>query len=141
VKFKDLAKNPDSLDVEKLKLKQIELFPDFVAKSKFSIWKLGDPIPQKGERLLIGVAPGWWAPDLRLLDALHEKITEEHSEAIQLFDVIKCRTLEDLENHIPGIGRGIVTPFVGYWKDGDLLIKKSGLDARNWLKDRYKIEL
>ena len=138
IKLVELFKNSDGLTAEGLIAKAFKLFPTFVEQSKFHNWWPGDPIPQKGERVLIGIAASYWMPDLKLLDIIQEKITEKTPERIDVFDIVNCKYKEDLDKYILGLGRVAVTPFVGYWKDGELVEKQKGFDALKWLENRYR---
>src|SRR6266496_6260824 len=77
------------------------LFPSVVARSHMKMWAPGEAFPQKGNRLLIGVAASYSNPDLKLLDALEAKLSlgtgqDDHTD---LFDVDACRDITDFEKY------------------------------------------
>ena len=92
------------------------------------IWSLGDPIPQSGERLLIGIAR-WSRYDHRLLSLL-ETIPRNTCQ-IELFDADRCKSQEAVRDYIADIGFAHHTPFVGLWRDGVLVESENGYAGRH----------
>jgi hypothetical protein len=107
-------------------------FQERVAASPFRPWSPGDPIPEAGLRLLMGVAT-WSAYDLRLLDLVEETPRENWPTplVLELFNVDDCRSLDDFDRYIPGLGKVFHTPVVGLWRDGRLTEKAEGNAARD----------
>src|SRR5207302_1485655 len=67
-----------------------ERFPAAVGASPFQLWSPGDPIPQKGNWLLIGVAT-WSAYDMKLLDVVSEALRERGPALpVAVFNVASC---------------------------------------------------
>lgn len=112
--------------------------PTIVASSNLNMWKPGDPFPQKGRRLLIGIAV-YSTVDLCLLDALNEMLTSNglDSDHFDVFSVLNCRTMSDFDNYVPTIGMVFQTPVVGVWEDGVLMERASGTAARELLCEIY----
>jgi hypothetical protein len=96
--------------------------------NEFAVWAPGDPISQKGERLLIGVAR-WSQYDHQLLSLLES--LPPAACRIDLFDADLCKTQEAVGDYIPGIGFVHHTPFVGYWRDGKLVQSENGYAGRH----------
>jgi hypothetical protein len=107
--------------------------------SGLGIWKRGDPIVVSGRRLLIGIAP-YSIYDLRLLDAINDRTASgEISDRIDVFDILNCEKMTDLDSYVPGIGIAYQTPVVGIWIDGILKQKCSGHQARQLLISMYTL--
>ncbi len=106
-----------------------EMFPDCVASSRhLHLWAPGDPIPDQGARLLIGVAM-WSGYDLNLLDVI--EAAPLVPGRIDVFDVDTVRPdPTDLRQYIPGFVVDSHTPFVGLWLYGRLVESASGYAAR-----------
>jgi hypothetical protein len=114
--------------------------PEALADGPLSVWGSGEPIPAVGRRTLLGVAP-YSRPDLELLDAISEALqqADRSEEKVQIFDISRCASMEDLNEFIPGIGRVYQTPVVGIWRDGVLLQKASGAQARQIVLQQYSL--
>ena len=115
-----------------------ELFPATVARTRMSMWSPGESLPMKGMRLLIGVAT-YSLYDLDLLDALDSSPLGD--DIVQLFEVSSCSTMDDFEKFIPGTGKVLQTPVLGFWQDGELTYHTQGALARRWVRDRYSLSL
>lgn len=107
-------------------------FPEVVARAPFRLWKPGDPILDKGERVLLGVAT-WSGYDMRLLDVIASRLSRPRTAPIQvdLFNTADCKRGSDFKQYIPRIGEVLVTPVVGVWRDGRLEEKGTGAEGRN----------
>lgn len=108
--------------------------------SPVSLWRVGDPIPSAGQRTLLGIAP-YSLPDLQLLDALRETLERkpDRQGTVQIFDVLNCATMGDLDAYIPGIGRVYQTPVVGIWEKGVVVQKGCGAKARLFIVEKYQL--
>jgi hypothetical protein len=96
-----------------------ELFPGFVERSpKLHLWSPGQPIPDRGSRLLVGVAT-WSGYDLNLLDLIEE--APASAVRVDVFDTDALPDLAALEHYIPGVEMAHQTPIVGHWLDGRLV--------------------
>jgi hypothetical protein len=105
--------------------------PALVAESPFRLWHPGDPIPEHGLRLLIGVAT-WSGFDMRLLDVLADVITRRAAkdEVVELFNTADCNTPPAFRRYIPKLHNPSQTPYVGIWRDGVLDWSGQGHSAR-----------
>lgn len=116
-----------------------------LAESLLHQWRLGDPIPEAGRRILVGIAR-WSRYDLKLLDALNRSCHNNHGghERIDIFDIDAAArstgNWDFLTEVIPGIGKIYQTPTVGIWEDGVLVQKGSGAAGRDLLIDRYGLD-
>jgi hypothetical protein len=84
---------------------------------------------------LIGIA-FYSRDDLEFLDRIVAARGETASNVkeIIVFDVLGCKTMDDFEKLIPGIGLVYQTPVVGIWRDGELVEKGVGAKGRMLLK-------
>ena len=113
-------------------------FPELVSRSNLRLWKPGDEIPNNKPRLLLGVAT-YSDSDMRLLDALDERVGVGTEERVDVFNVLDCKSQSDFAKYVPGISRVFQSPVVGVWEDGTLKRSLSGSEARHFLIDRYKL--
>ncbi|MBY0512691.1 MAG: hypothetical protein K2P78_02125 [Gemmataceae bacterium] len=96
-----------------------ELFPGFVERSpKLHLWTAGQPVPEHGPRLLIGVAT-WSGYDLNLLDLVEE--APASPVRVDVFDIDSCLDPAILDRYVPGAVAPVQPPLVGYWNDGRLV--------------------
>jgi hypothetical protein len=104
-------------------------FPAAVAESHLRLWKPGDPIPDRGTRVLFGVAM-WSQYDLHLLDVINQALAErdDNDLTVDVFNAGILTTLEDFENYIPGL-EAHHTPVLGIWQDGKLIERQFGYHA------------
>lgn len=101
-----------------------ELFPGYVARSpRLHLWSPGDPIPERGERLLVGVAT-WSGYDLNLLDLIEE--APAGPIRVDVFDLDTCPDQHAIADRVPGIGEVVQPPVAGYWVDGRLVETAGG---------------
>lgn len=104
------------------------VFPEVVSHSpRLRLWDKNAGVPSSGRFLLVGVAT-WSGYDMKLLDVLES--TPGGPEVIGVFDTADCRSNEDFEARIPGIGTVFQTPVVGLWENGHLVASASGHAAR-----------
>src|SRR5262249_27284589 len=105
-----------------------------VAESRLHWWSPGNPVCERGKRLLIGVAT-YSEYDMRLLDLLDDALGESRCSSIHVdvFDVLDCPTMDDFDRYVPGVGIVLQTPVVGVWENGVLKDKGSGAPAREKL--------
>jgi hypothetical protein len=102
------------------------LFPAAVAHSPLRLWAPGDPVPARGDRLLIGIAT-WSGRDMALLDAVSQSLRDRHPPVtIEVFNVAGCASPDVFDRYVPGIGAVYHTPVVGLWSEGRLVDKASG---------------
>jgi hypothetical protein len=115
-------------------------FPEFVESSEMHLWRPGQPMSANGRRLVIGVAT-YSVHDLNLLDLIQSYLTSHSVNggidfapdsvlSVDVFDVLDCRTPNDFEKYVPGIGPVSQTPVVGLWVDGGLVGSAFGYDGR-----------
>jgi len=104
------------------------LFPQVVALSpRLRLWSKQDRVPTRGRFLLVGVAT-WSGYDMKLLDALEQ--TDSGPDLIGVFDTADCKSNEDFNSRIPGIGDVFQMPAVGLWENGTLVARGSGHEGR-----------
>lgn len=137
-KFEDLLRLNNHLPPGEQQRLAREQFPSVAATTHMSMWSPGESFPTNGNRILIGVAT-YSLYDLDLLDALDSQLLG--NDAVQLFEVSSCSTMDDFEKFIPGIGKVFQTPVIGFWKDGELIYHAQGALARRWARDRYGLTL
>lgn len=106
-----------------------------LAAINLRLWSPSMPIRADGEWVLIGIAT-WSAYDLDLLDRLAAKLAGlKRNAIIDIFDVDECKSMEDLERYVPGIGRVFQTPVVGVWHDGTKVDSAWGAAGRKLLAE------
>ncbi|HJT76734.1 MAG TPA: hypothetical protein VJ739_05985 [Gemmataceae bacterium] len=104
-------------------------FPAAVAGSSLRLWRPGDPLSDHGTRILIGIAT-WSGYDMRLLDVVEEGMARGSAPAVAVFNTSDCRTQDDFNKYVPGLGAVYQTPVVGIWQDGRLEWSGQGAEAR-----------
>ncbi|HEV3256935.1 MAG TPA: hypothetical protein VG013_08665 [Gemmataceae bacterium] len=131
-------------------------FPEFVARSTLHWWSADAAAATVGKRLLVGVAT-YSEADMQLLDLVKDAVAKrklhglnearaqqqmlgcgvsapvgsaQESLRVEVFSTLDCRTHEDFDKYIPGIGKVYQTPVVGLWIHGLLREKCSGAPAR-----------
>jgi hypothetical protein len=103
--------------------------PVLVSENGMHWWQPGDPICNRGFRLLIGVAD-WSLTDLGLLDLLDEYLQRSALKArVDVFNLGRCRGQDELRQYFPQIAQVIATPVVGVWDDGTYLKAAVGFPA------------
>jgi hypothetical protein len=111
--------------------------PAALAGSKIGIWNPEASIPLAGRRTLLGIAP--YAPlDLKLLDALCEAMEDPRNqgEQLEMFDILTCTDMRDLQARTPEIGNVPHTPILGVWENGTLTLRASGAKALQMLVEK-----
>jgi len=108
-------------------------FPAVVAESHLRLWKPGEPIPDRGARILFGTAT-WSGYDMHLLDILDQALAEQSDDAptIEVFNAGILTAIQDFERYIPGL-EAHHTPVLGIWKDGRLVERQFGYHAADRL--------
>jgi hypothetical protein len=102
-------------------------------ESRFHPWQPGEPIINRGRRILLGVA-SYSVADLALLDTLNEALEQGSiGPRLDVFNVLECRSIHDFEKYVPGLGKPFQTPVVGYWEEGLLKEKAWGKAGRDLL--------
>jgi hypothetical protein len=106
-------------------------FPALVAESPFRLWHPGDPVPERGRRLLLGVAT-WSGHDMRLMDVLAEGMARGAAKdlVVELCNTAECQTPRAFRRYIPKLKTLLQTPFAGIWQDGELDWSRQGYAAR-----------
>jgi hypothetical protein len=109
------------------------LFPAAVAASHLHLWKPGDPIPDRGTRILIGAAT-WSGYEMHLLDVIDDALTTMSGGAprVDVFNAGALTSPEAFAQYTPGLD-WFQTPVVGVWRDGRLVERKSGYDATEFV--------
>jgi hypothetical protein len=105
------------------------LFPSVLTASRLEAWTPTDFAPVDSA-LVIAAAP--WSPnELRLLDLLNAPSTSAaHPVRLVVFDVDSCPP-DELTRRIPSRDRPLMTPVVGWWKNGRLVESTCGYAARH----------
>lgn len=128
-------------------------FPALVAQGFLHWWSPGDRIAAAKKRLLIGVAT-YSEMDMRLLDLVGNAVAAKNcrrmaamakptkpgvlafvqmppeSLRVDVFSVLACRTHEDFQKYVPGVGKVYQTPVVGFWEDDRLRESATGARGR-----------
>jgi hypothetical protein len=141
----DLFAEKDHLPIAQQKDYVRLRLPEMLSGSHLNLWRIGDPVSTLPKRVLLGFAT-WSLYDLKLLDALAERLERSHpgDERLDVFDVdadidSKVHLKRRFEKYIPGIGTVLNTPAVGIWENGILKQKAKGVEARKLIVDRYKL--
>ena len=130
-KFHDLLQTCTDTPVGEQQESARKSFPVVVSKSRFRLWSPGQPISAHGNRLLVGVAT-YSEPDLALLDLVQEAVDwDKKAPRIDVFNTLDCKSQQDFEKYIPGIGDVFQTPAVGLWQNGVLMETAWGKPARD----------
>lgn len=112
-------------------------FTKVVESSGFS----SDARSQRADRIVIGVA-SYSVRDLQMLDMVAKKVNDEITSPeteIVVFDTLSCKTMDEFQAIIPGIGVVLQTPVVGVWRNGILVEKASGSKAFEVIKNIFKL--
>ena|SRR5437899_6544869 len=82
--------------------------------------------PENGARIIIAF---YSLPDLKLVDALLKasRETKNVPDSVEVFDVLGCKSVQDVDCLIPGIAPVYAHPVVGAWRNGELVQKGSGI--------------
>jgi len=116
-------------------------FPSLVPRTPLHLWSPGDPIAERGRRVLVGVAT-YSGQDMELLDRIGEALNRSKTAArVDVFNTLDCRTHEDFAKYVPGFGDVYQTPVVGVWLDGTLQEAGSGYQGRLILARALGLEL
>jgi hypothetical protein len=95
-----------------------DMFPVIMSKSALRLWRIGEPIANRGHRLLIGIAD-WSLYDLALLDTLNEHVRKTpDAPRVDVFNLSCCRSQEDFLRFFPQIENVVLAPVVGLWQEG-----------------------
>ena len=91
----------------------------------------GDPIPERGTRVLLGVAT-WSGYDMRLLDVVDKAVTESTSAApkVDVFNMADCKRPGAFQKYIPQLRQVFHSPVAGVWREGSLNWSGQGYEAR-----------
>lgn len=108
--------------------------PQVLLSAGMDLWHRGDSIPQSGKRTLVGIAP-YSRYDFQVLDELlkMQQAQERTFGCLQVFDMLDCKEMKELDDYVPGIGTVRQTPVVGVWIDGVLVEKEWGWKGRQLL--------
>jgi hypothetical protein len=129
-RFLDLTHDTPRLGPGEFDFSHRELrFPAVVAESNLRLWKPGEPIPNRGTRLLFGTAT-WSGYDTHLLDVIDQALADRDDDQpiVQVFNAGILTTFEDFEKFIPGL-EAHHTPVLGIWQDGKLVERQFGYHA------------
>jgi hypothetical protein len=113
-------------------------FPATVAASRLRLWEPGDPIPNRGTRVLVGAAV-WSRYDMLLLDLIDEALRNWNAGAphVDVFNAGILTSQKAIEDYIPGIGEVLQMPAVGLWHDGRLVKSASGYEGRDLVAQMF----
>src|SRR5437773_344288 len=82
-----------------------ERLAGLLRESRLRTWQPGDPVCNRGRRLLLGVA-SYSMADLALLDTLNEADGQGSTwPGLEVFNVLDCQSVPDFEKYVPGIGK------------------------------------
>ncbi len=111
----------------------------FLAAAESSGFLTSVPQNTTPHKMVVGVA-SYSLSELRMLDQLRERmrIHEGLSQtSVVVFDVLNCLTEDDFEKFVPGIGRVLQTPVIGYWIHGVVIKLATGFDAVEFLNGLF----
>src|SRR5579859_3755484 len=137
-KFSDLMQPQPGLSPEELQKRAQDLLPALLQEHCIALRDPSQPIQELGQLLVIGVAAGYSRPDMVLLDDVSMALQQLPQWRVEVFDVSILRTMEDIGRFIPGIGPVYQTPVVALWVDGELKVRKSGKEARDFIRDKCR---
>ena len=104
----------------------------------------GDPISSRGVRLLIGLAPTFSLPDLRLADVLNDSLASRRPAdlAVDVFDIDDLQQGRLIPAYFPdsGLATIISTPVLGIWENGHLKSVLIGADAVNFVLNHLGVD-
>ena len=140
-RFSSLLEPRSEMSVAQQQRDAGEQLAALLRESRLHPWQPGDPILDRGRRILLGVA-SYSVVDLAVLDTLNEA----HGQGsiwprLDVFNVLECQSMQDLEKYVPGIGKVFQTPVVGYWEEGLLKETASGKAGRDLLAKVLKLSL
>src|SRR6266851_3317599 len=99
--FHEILDNPNHREPGLLQSEARRLFPTIVTKSHLEKRAPGDPVPSRGQYVIIGVAT-YSRDDLQLLDdveAAHPKWGQ--TSRVVVFDLMDCKDMEDVRRYVP----------------------------------------
>ena len=104
-RFSSLLEPRSEMSVGQQQRDAAEHLAGLLRESRLHLWQPGDPVPNRGRRILLGVA-SYSLPDLALLDTLNEA-DEQGSiwPRLDVFNVLQCQSIQDFERYVPGIGK------------------------------------
>lgn len=130
-RFSSLLEPRSEMSVGQQQRDAAEQLACVLRESRLHPWQPGDPVLNHGRHILLGVA-SYSMADLALLDTLNEANGQGASwPALDVFNVLECRSIQDFEKYVPGIGKVFQTPVVGYWEEGLLKEKAWGKAGRD----------
>jgi hypothetical protein len=109
-------------------------FQALVEQGPFQLGRHDAAIPDRGTRLLIGVAT-WSGYDMRLLDIIVDSQRRNLQEdlIVEVFNVAECRKASDFRRYIPKLQHVFHTPVVGVWRNGQFQDTWQGRQAREFV--------
>jgi hypothetical protein len=108
-------------------------FSDAVRRSPFQLLDANGVLPQRGEVLVVGVAPAYKKYDLELLDEL--MVTPLCGRYVTyVFDCNVPEARGMIQRCFPGLGEWHQTPIVSHWREGDEVESLWGFDAKQYLR-------
>src|SRR5438270_606566 len=105
-------------------------FPATIAASQLRLWKPGDPIPNRGTRILIGAAV-WSRYDMLLLDLIDTALENGDGPHVDVFNAGILTSQDAIQDYISGIGEVLQVPAAGVWREGVLVERASGFAGRD----------
>ena len=141
IRFSSLLEPRSEMSVAQQQRDAGEQLAALLLESRLHPWQPGDPILNRGRRILLGVA-SYSVADLALLDTLNEAHAQGSIwPGVDVFNVHECQSMQDIEKYVPGIGKVFQTPVVGYWEEGLLKEKASGKAGRDLLAKVLNLSL
>jgi len=115
--------------------------PSVLIGTIVTMWDPEQGVPSSGRYTLIGIAP-YSKSDLQLLDAIVKFMSEESAahEKVEIFDILSCSNMDDIQIRVPGIGRVFQTPVVGIWDNGKLGYKASGAEGHRLIVGQFNLQ-
>ena len=75
-----------------------------------------------------------------LLDDMSTALRQQPHWKVEVFDTSLLKAMEDFDRFIPGIAPVYQTPVVGLWVDGELRVRKTGKEARDFIRKNYLLK-
>lgn len=115
--------------------------PEVLSDTKIAIWEPVSAGRRPTDLVLIGLAP-YSLPDLQLVDAVAQSLgAGAAAPDVQVFNILTCKSMQDIKLRIPGVGKVYQTPVVGIWERGTLVKTAKGAEAARLLIERFKLKM
>jgi len=133
MRFLKLLDPRERMDAGEQQRRAGELFPELVRDSRLHYWRPGNPVYSDGLRLLMGLAPSFSLPDLRLADVINESLAKtSDGTRVDVFNMATdlnapvgladyyplLREHSHLVPPVGSVGWRLPQPVLGVWRSG-----------------------